>query len=223
MQVAKACLGCRLEPFRAASVQWSSSACLATAANARSISSASTASTTRAKVEVPSTRTAVDVPTRCEGSGRAATAGHWHTPGAATNHWHPTSFFHAPTSTTTSCIGSRSIPRFLVRFGRVFRECETERWSCLSSDTSDINTRCTAMRANNLTQVHKMLEGGYSSVPQPQDAEKPKYYVPRNSFQTPTYYPQVPHPLLQTPGIFSQLDVETLFWVFYYLPGTYQQ
>ncbi len=79
------------------------------------------------------------------------------------------------------------------------------------------------MRANNLTQVHKMLEGGYSSVPQPQDAEKPKYYVPRNSFQTPTYYPQVPHPLLQTPGIFSQLDVETLFWVFYYLPGTYQQ
>ncbi len=68
-----------------------------------------------------------------------------------------------------------------------------------------------------------MLDGGYSSVPQPQDTEKPKYYVPRNPFQTPTYYPQTPHPLLSTPGIFAQLDVETLFWVFYYLPGTYQQ
>ncbi|PFH52582.1 hypothetical protein AMATHDRAFT_74064 [Amanita thiersii Skay4041] len=80
-----------------------------------------------------------------------------------------------------------------------------------------------AMRMNNLDQVHKMLEGGYTSIPQPQDTEKPKYYVPRNPYQTAPYYPQTPHPLLNTAGIFSQLDVETLFYVFYYLPGTYQQ
>ena len=29
-----------------------------------------------------------------------------------------------------------------------------------------------ALRAHNLDQVHKMLEGSYSSVPQPQDTEK---------------------------------------------------
>ncbi|KAF8803762.1 hypothetical protein BYT27DRAFT_7195102 [Phlegmacium glaucopus] len=80
-----------------------------------------------------------------------------------------------------------------------------------------------ALRAHNLDQVHKMLEGSYSSVPQPQDTEKPKYYVPRNPFQTAPYYPQAPQPSLGTPIVFSQLDVETLFWVFYYLPGTYQQ
>ncbi|KDR83474.1 hypothetical protein GALMADRAFT_235635 [Galerina marginata CBS 339.88] len=85
------------------------------------------------------------------------------------------------------------------------------------------NVKQKALRAHNLDQVHKMLEGGYSNVPQPQDTEKPKYYVPRNPFQTAPYYPQSPHPLLQTPAIFTQLDVETLFWVFYYLPGTYQQ
>ncbi|KAM6495663.1 Not1 N-terminal domain, CCR4-Not complex component domain containing protein [Amanita muscaria] len=79
------------------------------------------------------------------------------------------------------------------------------------------------MRMNNLDQVHKMLESGYTSIPQPQDTEKPKYYVPKNPFQTPPYYPQTPHPLLSTAAIFSQLDVETLFYVFYYLPGTYQQ
>ncbi|KAF8631208.1 hypothetical protein AX15_002539 [Amanita polypyramis BW_CC] len=79
------------------------------------------------------------------------------------------------------------------------------------------------MRMNNLDQVHKMLESGYTSIPQPQDTEKPKYYVPRNPFQTSPYYPQTPHPLLSTAAIFSQLDVETLFYVFYYLPGTYQQ
>ncbi|KAF9481976.1 hypothetical protein BDN70DRAFT_875595 [Pholiota conissans] len=85
------------------------------------------------------------------------------------------------------------------------------------------NVKQKAMRANNLDTVHKMLEGGYAQMPQPQDTEKPKYYVPRNPFQTAHYYPQTPHPLLQTPAIFSQLDVESLFWVFYYLPGTYQQ
>ncbi|KAJ7237224.1 Not1 N-terminal domain, CCR4-Not complex component-domain-containing protein [Mycena haematopus] len=80
----------------------------------------------------------------------------------------------------------------------------------------------TALRMTNLDQVHKMLEGGYSNVPQPQDTEKPKYHVPRNPFHTAPYYPQVPHPLLSTAAIYSQLDVETLFYVFYFLPGTYQ-
>ncbi|KAJ3810092.1 Not1 N-terminal domain, CCR4-Not complex component-domain-containing protein [Lentinula lateritia] len=78
-------------------------------------------------------------------------------------------------------------------------------------------------RMNNLDQVHKLLEGGLSNLPQPQDTERPKYYVPRNPFNTPSYYPQMPNPLLNTPAIFAQLDVETLFYVFYYLPGTYQQ
>ncbi|KAK0231158.1 Not1 N-terminal domain, CCR4-Not complex component-domain-containing protein [Armillaria fumosa] len=80
-----------------------------------------------------------------------------------------------------------------------------------------------ALRLPNNDNVHKMLEGGYSSMPQPQDTEKPKYYVPRTPYQTASYYPQTPHALLSTPAIFSQLDVETLFYVFYFLPGTYQQ
>ncbi|THH00400.1 hypothetical protein EW026_g2125 [Hermanssonia centrifuga] len=78
-------------------------------------------------------------------------------------------------------------------------------------------------RMSNLDQVHKLLEGSYSSMPQPQDTEKPKYYVPKNPIQSPTYYPQTPNPVLNTAGIFSQLDVETLFYVFYFHPGTYQQ
>ncbi|KLO16367.1 hypothetical protein SCHPADRAFT_901601 [Schizopora paradoxa] len=78
-------------------------------------------------------------------------------------------------------------------------------------------------RMANLDQVHKLLEGSYSGMPQPQDTEKPKYYVPRTPCQTPTYYPQVPNPVLSSPALFGQLDVETLFYVFYFLPGTYQQ
>ena len=75
----------------------------------------------------------------------------------------------------------------------------------------------------NLDQVHKLLDGGYASMPQPLDTEKPKYYVPKNPYPTPPYYPQQPHPILSSPSLFANLDIETLFYVFYYLPGTYQQ
>ncbi|KAJ2912210.1 hypothetical protein MD484_g8203, partial [Candolleomyces efflorescens] len=85
------------------------------------------------------------------------------------------------------------------------------------------NVKQKALRVSNLEQVHKMLEGGHINVPQPQDTDKPKYYVPRNPYHTPAYYPQQPHATLASPAIFSQLDVETLFYIFYYLPGTYQQ
>ncbi|KAJ7591421.1 Not1 N-terminal domain, CCR4-Not complex component-domain-containing protein [Mycena floridula] len=80
-----------------------------------------------------------------------------------------------------------------------------------------------AGRMTNLDQVNKMLEGGYPDLPQPHDTEKPKYYVPRNPYPTAIYYPQSPPTLLSTSALFSQLDVETLFYVFYFLPGTYQQ
>jgi len=78
-------------------------------------------------------------------------------------------------------------------------------------------------RMNNLGEVHKLLEGGFTHAPQPVDTEKSKYYVPRHPFGTPSFYPQTPHPVLSSPALFSQIDVETLFYVFYYLPGTYQQ
>lgn len=52
---------------------------------------------------------------------------------------------------------------------------------------------------------------------------RPKYYIPKNPYPTPIYYPQTPNPVLSSPTLFQNLDIETLFYVFYYLPGTYQQ
>jgi CCR4-NOT transcription complex subunit 3 len=52
---------------------------------------------------------------------------------------------------------------------------------------------------------------------------RPRYYVPRNPYAAPSYYPQAVSRLLSSPNLFAQLDVETLFYVFYFLPGTYQQ
>jgi CCR4-NOT transcription complex subunit 3 len=76
---------------------------------------------------------------------------------------------------------------------------------------------------SNLEQVHKVLDHGRASAPQPQDTDKARYYVPRNPWSTPAYYTQTPAPILENASIFSQLEVETLFYVFYYHPGSYKQ
>ncbi|KAJ6541605.1 Not1 N-terminal domain, CCR4-Not complex component-domain-containing protein [Mycena capillaripes] len=80
-----------------------------------------------------------------------------------------------------------------------------------------------SQRMANVDQLHKYLAGGLSGIPQPQDTVKAKYYMPRNPFPTAAYYPQVPHPLLNNAAIYSRVDVETLFYVFYFLPVSYPQ
>ncbi len=79
------------------------------------------------------------------------------------------------------------------------------------------------------------------SAPQPRDAERrvcdelcdklafltvvvrPKYHAPRHPAQTPSYYPQQVPNIMSTPEFFERLDLDSLFWAFYYMPGTYQQ
>ncbi|KAJ7083334.1 Not1 N-terminal domain, CCR4-Not complex component-domain-containing protein [Mycena belliarum] len=78
-------------------------------------------------------------------------------------------------------------------------------------------------RMANIDQLQKYLANGFASVPQPQDTTKAKYYMPRNPFPTAPYYPQMPHPLLNNATLYSQVDVETLFYVFYFLPLSYPQ
>lgn len=78
-------------------------------------------------------------------------------------------------------------------------------------------------RDNNLTSVHKSLESSFMNVPEPLDSEKPKYYVPKNPFPTPQYYPQAPASVFDNPALYSKFDVDTLFYIFYYQQGTYHQ
>ncbi|BGP25063.1 proteinral negative regulator of transcription subunit 5 [Rhodotorula toruloides] len=78
-------------------------------------------------------------------------------------------------------------------------------------------------RDQDLGAINQVLEAGFSNIPQPLDAEKPKYYVPRTPYATPTYYPQEPSSQFASPAFFSKLDVDTLFYIFYFASGTYMQ
>ncbi|KAF9506591.1 hypothetical protein BS47DRAFT_1399369 [Hydnum rufescens UP504] len=85
-------------------------------------------------------------------------------------------------------------------------------------------------RMSNLNQVHKVLESGFSGIPQPRDTEKElmsgrqaKVLYSRNPYSTPPYYPQQPLASFDSPALYSRFETETLFYIFYYHAGTYQQ
>ncbi|KAF0709032.1 hypothetical protein AaE_013008 [Aphanomyces astaci] len=60
-------------------------------------------------------------------------------------------------------------------------------------------------------------------MPDAADSDKTSRYVPRNMYPTPPSFPSVPSPLFETPAVFEKLDLDTLFFIFYYQQGSYQQ
>ncbi|KAH0566512.1 hypothetical protein GP486_000093 [Trichoglossum hirsutum] len=71
--------------------------------------------------------------------------------------------------------------------------------------------------------AHRLLSASQNHCPESVDAEKPRHYKPQTRYDTPKYYPQEPLPIFNDPELYSQIDTDTLFYVFYYRQGTYQQ
>lgn len=70
----------------------------------------------------------------------------------------------------------------------------------------------------------KMLETSAENLPEVMDFEsRPRQYTPQNPYPTPATFPQLPSPVFENPVIFSKFDTDTLFFIFYYQQGTYQQ
>ncbi|CEG78959.1 Putative Potential mRNA deadenylase and CCR4-NOT complex subunit Not5p [Rhizopus microsporus] len=78
-------------------------------------------------------------------------------------------------------------------------------------------------RQHDLHYTNQMLDASLQHVPDLIDSEMPKIYQPKNPFNTPTYYPQQPLAIFDNPMLYEKFDIDTLFFIFYYQPGTYQQ
>ncbi|GAW13022.1 hypothetical protein ANO14919_023980 [Xylariales sp. No.14919] len=55
------------------------------------------------------------------------------------------------------------------------------------------------------------------------DAEPPRLYRPETRYHSTAGYPQEPLPILDDPRLYSRIEPDTLFYVFYYKQGSYQQ
>ncbi|RAL06119.1 CCR4-NOT transcription complex, subunit 3 [Aspergillus ibericus CBS 121593] len=86
-------------------------------------------------------------------------------------------------------------------------------------------SRASASAANPSPSVQRMLATSLTNCPEPADAEKPRHYKPQNPYNTPLYYPQEPLAIFDDPRLYEtgRIDTDTLFYLFYYRQGAYQQ
>lgn len=69
----------------------------------------------------------------------------------------------------------------------------------------------------------RLLVASSATCPDFLDAEKPRHYRPEQKYLTPRYYPQEPFMSIDEPSLYSKIDTDTLFYIFYYRQNTYQQ
>lgn len=79
--------------------------------------------------------------------------------------------------------------------------------------------------ANPAPSAQRLLAASLTTCPEPADAEKPRHYKPQSPYNTPIYYPQEPLAIFDDPRLYDtgRIDTDTLFYLFYYRQGTYQQ
>ncbi|CAM9598678.1 unnamed protein product [Chrysoparadoxa australica] len=68
-----------------------------------------------------------------------------------------------------------------------------------------------------------LLDNSFAFIPTRHDGDRTKVYTPRNPYRVPASYPTTPSTVFEDPRIFEKLGMDTLFFIFYYQQGTYQQ
>lgn len=113
--------------------------------------------------------------------------------------------------------------------GDTHSEVEEESIYHLPSSLNDLlesfeATRSAAMEHPNNPTALREFAAGASTLPEPVDASRPDHYRPKHPFPfAPTHYPQEPLQIFDDARLYSRLDTDTLFYLFYYRQGTYQQ
>ncbi|PVH85260.1 CCR4-NOT transcription complex subunit 3 [Cadophora sp. DSE1049] len=69
----------------------------------------------------------------------------------------------------------------------------------------------------------RMLSASLNNFPETMDGLPPRNYKPKNPIRTPSYYPQELNSCFDDARLYSRIDPDTLFYVFYYKQETYQQ
>ncbi|KAK4240222.1 Not1 N-terminal domain, CCR4-Not complex component-domain-containing protein [Achaetomium macrosporum] len=75
----------------------------------------------------------------------------------------------------------------------------------------------------NTPVTQRMQASSEASKPGILDAEPPRNYQPDVKFHSHTRFPQEPLSIFDDPRLYTRIDPDTLFYVFYYKQGTYQQ
>lgn len=93
-----------------------------------------------------------------------------------------------------------------------------------SSGYEELLAHLTANRTpRTKTDLLNILSLSHQNCPDGYETESSRSFAPRNPVPTPDYYPTAPPAILENPAIFERLDLDTLFFIFYYQQKSYPQ
>jgi len=91
----------------------------------------------------------------------------------------------------------------------------------LVSSFESIKARPAPSLSSPITQ--RLQIASEASKPDLRDTEVPPAYHPDVRYHSHTQFPQEPLPIFENPSLYARIDPDTLFYVFYYKQGSYQQ
>jgi CCR4-NOT transcription complex subunit 3 len=74
-----------------------------------------------------------------------------------------------------------------------------------------------------ISHIEEMLLVSMQKSTEPILEENPRQYKPKNPVTAPSVFPSTPSAHFEEPAMFEKVDTDTLFFIFYYQQGTYQQ
>ncbi|KAG5502919.1 hypothetical protein JKF63_04692 [Porcisia hertigi] len=72
-------------------------------------------------------------------------------------------------------------------------------------------------------KIHELLDMSLGHLPHTLDVQRQRPYEPPNAIDAIPYFPQEVLPVLSNKDIYHQMDLDTLFFIFYYHQKSYQQ
>ena len=93
------------------------------------------------------------------------------------------------------------------------------------SGANSVNTGTVSGPSPNLDagSFASALSESFATTPTMGDIDRSRQYTPQNPYPTPVSYPSAPAGIFENPAVFEKLGTDCLFFIFYYMQGTYQQ
>ena len=77
--------------------------------------------------------------------------------------------------------------------------------------------------SNTEQDILDIINMAYTKRPQKMDTFEPTFYVPISTYPTPRFFPKERPKLFDDPDVFSLMELDTLFFAFYFQTQSYQQ
>ncbi|CAJ1009247.1 putative Not1 N-terminal domain, CCR4-Not complex component/NOT2 / NOT3 / NOT5 family [Leishmania naiffi] len=72
-------------------------------------------------------------------------------------------------------------------------------------------------------KIHELLDMSLGNLPHTLDVQRQRPYEPPNAIDAISYFPQEVLPVLSSKDVYHHMDLDTLFFIFYYHQKSYQQ